>query len=305
MAAHRTTHAEWALLSKPPEDSGDYRILACSRGPSWAAQFEVLVLGTLFGTPSQWTTAGAAAENLPWISFGVARDPADGARRLSVSVGEWLPHERASWDSVGRRPVAVRYFAVGYEHVAAARGGLLDLWEAVRPLELPPPATSPGAEGVLPLRLPEDPLPRLARLIDDSVGFEWAAHTAAALLAGPVGLVAHTSPFAQQRIGTMDAVLGLLPYGYRASMTCATWAPEPRAAEPWLCYTHPGRTDGRRLVHEGAVPTPLTGTAGRHLERVRRLRERAGTLGALRALASFTRPEDRPGGAEGGPRWNR
>lgn len=52
--------AQWALLSKPPADTGDYRVLACSAGRSGFHAFERLVRDTLFGTPPQWSSSGQA-----------------------------------------------------------------------------------------------------------------------------------------------------------------------------------------------------------------------------------------------------
>lgn len=297
MAAEPVVPARWAVLSKPPADGGDYRVLACSEGPAAFAEFEHLVRDNLYGTPAQWTQLRQPGENLPWIAFGVSGDGVRAPRRVSVSVTDWQVQTGSSWDSVRRRSMATQYFSVRYDDLARHAVGLTGLWDAVRPVALPPEGTAGGVE----LRLAADPLARLAQLLDEQVDFEWAAATAAAALTVPVGLVARWSRFALTRIETMDAVLSLLPYGHRAVLTAATWAPEPLPARPWLCYTHPSPSSSRLLVHEGLSPRPPGGAARAHLARLRSLRERAGTLGVLREMAAAAQPPAAPAAGPDGP----
>lgn len=284
--------AEWALLSKPPADSGDYRVLACSEGPRRAAEFEDLVRDTLFGTPPHWTAERRqSAENLPWISFGVSGDGRRAPHRVSVSVTDRQPGSRDTRDSAGRYAFATRYFTVRYEDLARRRAGLTQLWNAVRAAELPP---QPYARRV-PLYVEPDPLPRLAELLDEEDGFGWAAATAATALTAPIALVAGSSAYAMTRIETMDQVIALLPYGYRTSVTAATWAPDPWSANPWLCYTHrPAPPSTRITVREHIAPEPADPRGRAHLARLRDLRAESGTLGCLRVLASFTAPAALP-----------
>ncbi|MEV6653625.1 hypothetical protein [Streptomyces sp. NPDC051219] len=277
--------AHWAVLSKPPADGGDYRILTCSGGPSAYEAFEDLVRETLFGTPPQWTAGGSPGEGLPWISFGAFGDGEVSTRHVSVSVTDWSGPVESYWDSSGRRTASTRYFVLPYEDLARQGIGLTGLWNAVRPVELPP------VEGERPLALgvESDPLPVVAEFVDEELGFGWAAATAAVALETPLSLVSRSSRFALTRLATIDAVAWLLPYGYRAALTASTWAPEPGARTPWLCYTH-ASAPSRIRVHEGVAPEPRSRAARAHLARVRLLRQELGTLGTLRELAADVRP---------------
>jgi hypothetical protein len=295
MDSSLTLRARWAVLSKPQADSSDYRVLVCSDGPSAVARFERVVRDTLFGTPPPWSTAGRPGETLPWISFGVcgAGAAAAGGRWVTVSVTDWNSLAESTWDSSGRRSATTRCFLVPYEDVARHGIGLVSLWNAVRPVPLPLEAkrdTSP----VL-LTAQTDHVERTALVVED-LGFHWVAATAAAALERPLALAAPGDRFALSRIGTIDAVASLLPFGYRAALTASTWAPDATAASPWICYTR--ASSPRRLaVHEGVPPEPVSASARAHLARLRLLRDELGTVRLLRALAGRTAPASFPGSA--------
>ncbi|WP_267242139.1 hypothetical protein [Streptomyces sp. PR69] len=278
--------AVWALLSKPRGDGGEYRVLACSEGPTAYGMFDALVRRTLFGTPPQWMGAGAPGEGLPWISFGAFGESDLPRRHLSISITHWSRPSESYWDSSGRRLAETRFFAVPYEELARTGLGLTGLWHAVRPVELPPD----DGESRLALPAGPDPLPDVAELLDDELGFDWAAAAAAAALERPLALVPRSSRFALTRLATIDAVAWLLPYGCRAGLTAATWAPEPGPSTPWLCYTHSDLADERVRVFESEPPEVSSRTGRAHLARLRLLRQELGTLGMLRELAADKRP---------------
>ncbi|MEU4086832.1 hypothetical protein [Streptomyces aureus] len=295
-----TLRARWAVLSKPQADSSDYRVLVCSDGPSAVSWFEHVVRDTLFGTPPPWSTAGRPGETLPWISFGAcdARPAAGGGRWVSVSVTDWNSPVQATWDSSGRRSATTRCFLVPYAEVARQRVGLVSLWNAVRPVQLPSEATEDVAPVLLEAQ--SDHLERTARTVDE-LGFGWVAATAAAALESPLALSAPGDRFALVRIGTIDAIAALLPFGYRAALTASTWAPDATAADPWICYTR-GSSPTRLPVSEGEAPTPVSAPARAHLARLRLLHGELGTLGLLRSLAERTDPASFPGAAGAPPR---
>ncbi|MFI6276597.1 hypothetical protein [Streptomyces sp. NPDC050988] len=293
MDSSLTLRARWAVLSKPQADSSDYRVLVCSDGPSATAWFERVVRDTLFGTPPPWSVTGRPGETLPWISFGVCDSAAavSGVRWVTVSVTDWNSLVEATWDSSGRRSATTRCFLVPYEHVARHRTGLVSLWNAVRPVRLPPePAGSPAS--VL-LTVETDHVERTARLVDE-LGFDWVAATAAVALEMPLALAAPGDRFALTRIGTIDAVASLLPFGYRAALTASTWAPDATATTPWICYTR-ASSPWRLQVREGVPPEPASERARAHLAQLRILRNEFGTIGLLRALAERTAPASFPG----------
>ncbi|MFF0105587.1 hypothetical protein [Streptomyces hirsutus] len=287
--------ARWAVLSKPPADSSDYRVLRCSDGPSEMAWFEHVIRATLFGTPPPWSTAGRPGEVLPWISFGVCGAGAEGtgSRWITVSVTDWNSFAEATWDSSGRRSATTRCFLVPYEDLARHGLGLVPLWNAVRPVPLPGEAEESGMPQPVLLTAQADPVERTVRRVE-AAGFDWAAATAAVALEAPLALRARGDRFALDRIGVIDAVVSLLPYGYRATLTASTWAPDATADAPWICYTK-ASSPRRRVVDEDTPPEPVSPPARAHLARLRMLREELGTDGLLRALARRTAPASFPG----------
>ncbi|MFI0963708.1 hypothetical protein ACH4S8_20180 [Streptomyces sp. NPDC021080] len=288
-----TLRARWALLSKPQADSSDYRVLVCSDGPEAVSWFERVVRDTLFGTPPPWSTAGRPGETLPWISFGAcdAGTAAGDGRWVTVSVTDWNSPAQATWDSSGRRSATTRCFLVPYAEVARHHVGLVSLWNAVRPVQLP--SETRGETAPVLIEAQTDHLERTARTVD-RLGFRWVAATAAAALESPLALTAPGDRFALVRIGTIDAIAALLPFGYRATLTASTWAPDATATDPWICYTR-GSSTRRLPVHEGDVPTPASPRARAHLARLQLLHGELGTLGLLRTLAERTAPVSFPG----------
>ncbi|MGY3200351.1 hypothetical protein [Streptomyces sp. TE5632] len=288
--------ARWAVLSKPPGDSGDYRVLRCSDGPSAVPWFERVIRATLFGTPPPWSTAGRPGEVLPWISFGVcgAAGEDTASRWITVSVTDWNSFAEATWDSSGRRSATTRCFLLPYEELARHGLGLVSLWNAVRPVPLPTEADEDPAPAPVLLTAQADHIERTTRLVEKA-GFGWTAATAAVALEAPVALRAPGDRFALDRIGVIDAVVSLLSYGHRATLTAATWAPDATEDMPWICYTK-ASSPRRRVVDEGIPPEPLSPTARTHLARLRLLQQELGTDGMLRALALRTTPAPFPGG---------
>lgn len=206
---------------------------------------------------------------------------------------DWNSFAEATWDSSGRRSATTRCFLVPYEDLARHGLGLVPLWNAVRPVPLPGEAQESGMPQPVLLTAQADPVERTVRRVE-AAGFDWAAATAAVALEAPLALRARGDRFALDRIGVIDAVVSLLPYGYRATLTASTWAPDATADAPWICYTK-ASSPRRRVVDEDTPPDPVSPPARAHLARLRMLREELGTDGLLRALARRTAPASFPG----------
>jgi hypothetical protein len=205
--------ADWAWISKRPGAREDYGVLAGS-----AAQIDAGSLAAVYvaGTPSSSLPAddpGAA----PWVTFGSHRGLA--ARPvLSVAVSDpWQDR-----DQTGRPIWPRRLFACWYDEVAAYRLSYRALWEAVAGMDLPRADSEP-----VPLALRPEPADRVVAAIG-GIGLERVAAIAAALLDGPVVLTGTGNlrlcdeAAAADRLGALDAVAALLPYGFRADMSASS-----------------------------------------------------------------------------------
>ncbi|WP_431915476.1 hypothetical protein [Nonomuraea jabiensis] len=206
----RSVLTEWAVMSKPPGATDDYRIVDCSLGQDDHMRFEQLIRLVNPGTPRG--RRDGAMDALPWVTFSAPEASGDGRRWSAVAVREWSDELDAS----DRAIMPTRYFTFPYEDGAEVGIGYRDLYEAV----LRAPSPGPSGEQV---RLE---LPRLGsvRHTAEQVGLRWCAGVAALLLEGPVVLTDAPALSPLDRLDCLDAVVAFLPYGIRASLTASTWA---------------------------------------------------------------------------------
>ncbi|MET7328900.1 hypothetical protein [Nonomuraea sp. NPDC005650] len=206
----RSVLSEWAVMSKPPGATDDYRIVDCSLGQDDHMRFEQLIRLVNPGTPRG--RRDGAMDALPWVTFSAPEASGDGRRWSAVAVREWSDELDAS----DRAIMPTRYFTFPYEDGAQAGIGYRDLYEAV----LRSPSPGPSGEQV---RL-EPPGLGGVRHTAEQVGLEWCAGVAALLLEGPVVLTDAPPLSPRDRLDCLDAVVAFLPYGIRASLTASTWA---------------------------------------------------------------------------------
>ena len=205
-------NAQWALYSKRPGDTEDYRIIANSRGPLEAAAFERQVRRFIPGTPTREAGQQDRPDALPWIWFF----PSEGERGPAIGVA-FMEFGRTQ-DYGGRRTDPTHFFHLRWAEMSAIRPTYLGLYQAVQEKK--------------PTGHPIDPIgidvaePSYVELADGiaSIGFEKVAAAAAFLLEESVALVNAGPLSPAERLRGLDAIVALLPYGLRAELTASTWA---------------------------------------------------------------------------------
>ena len=115
-----------------------------------------------------------------------------------------------------------------------------------------------AGRNVIPLALrPFDPA-ELARAIRNDFGDpELVTRTAAMLLGGPVTITGPKFPHLTERLRFFDTVTALLPYGYRAHLTAATWSDTGAGDRFRLVFADRARDEASR-VSWGTLPQPPT-----------------------------------------------
>jgi hypothetical protein len=223
--------AQWALEGKQP-DGEDYRILACSTGDLSRRHFADALgrfqLGEL--------------NTLPQVSVSYARlstQPGPGYVALAI---HWYATEDqrhadgvSQRDNQGRPTAYTSYFCVPYQRLADAAIGYLAMHEALRGVTL---KLADGPPKEVPVATPASRIPAAGDL---------AVRVAPLLLTGrPVCVLGADGTSMLERLEFIDTVMELLPYGFRARMTAATWtrasnrnhrfrlffSAAPRAGEP-------------------------------------------------------------------------
>ncbi len=194
-----TVMVEWAQRGKTASDRGD-RLLGWSDGTLGRRNFEEALTRYSPGT----------LDNLPQVTVGFL--PGDGPEQhyIAIAVHDWATGELRDAD---RRRIAVtNCFCAPYAELARAAVSYQDMLAACQRTDLPVPGRKPARVGLA------APLWRPAA--DD----ELARQVAALLLTGrPVCVLDANAESAQRRLGFIDAVMSLLPYGMRSRMSAATW----------------------------------------------------------------------------------
>ena len=200
--------AQWALEGKRP-DGEDYRILACSTGELNRANFADALSRFQLGELS----------TLPQVSVSYARHGREQAVSYLALAIHWHATEgqrHANWvaqrDNQGRLTAYTSYFCLPYRPLADAAVGYLAMYEALRAITL---TVADGPPIQVPITLPTSRAPA----VDDL-----AVRVAPLLLTGRAVCVLGADDTSMlERLGFINAVMELLPYGFRSRMTAATW----------------------------------------------------------------------------------
>jgi len=133
---------------------------------------------------------------------------------LALARHDYIESGRVgSADKLGRPVAFTEYFCLPYQPLADASAGYCDLYAALRQRRL-------AARSGPPLLVSMTASSLLASAVDPVT-----ARTAALLLTGrPVCVLGAQDIDVAERLAFIDAVMALLPYGFRARMTAATWA---------------------------------------------------------------------------------
>jgi hypothetical protein len=256
----------WACVSKEPRDSSDYRVLSCSA--DHLAKYQALERPDRPGTPT--TRASGRVESLPWVTFG---RNGDDDHQLTMSIMTWADHQDA--DS---RPVTLtRFFLLPYAQLPGAVG-YADLYRAAADVPLPPEA---GAE-LVSLTFPDAPPPARQDL-------SWAAATAAVLLESRVIITGLQDASTERRLAAVDAITRMLPRGYRADLTVASWVSFPAQRTQRLCFG-PYAAGDLTEVRFDTNPVPRSGIARRYHALLLKYLERRQEHLVIEWLAGYSTP---------------
>ncbi len=200
--------AQWALEGKQP-DGEDYRILACSTGELTRANFADALSRFQLGELS----------TLPQVSVSYARHGTQPALSYVALAIHWYATEGqrhadgvSQRDKQGRPTAYTSYFCLPYHRLADAAIGYLAMYEALHAVTL---TVVDGPSKEVPIAMPTSRTPTTDDL---------AVRVAPLLLTGqPVCVLGAEDTSMLERLEFINAVMELLPYGFRSRMTAATW----------------------------------------------------------------------------------
>ncbi len=242
--------AQWALYGKSTGASGD-RVLACSAGDLAVANFADAISRFQLG----------ALPALPQVSVSYAQPVKSGRSFLALAIHKAAGHGQLALDDAGRPVTYTNYFCLPYGPLAASGVSYQAIHEALRDLRLP---AAPGATLRVTIAVP----PWQPPVIDPL-----ALRVAALLLTGRSVCVLRAQHVpVTGRLGFIDTVMALLPYGFRAKMTAATWTRATYRDHRFRLFFSDAPRGRQRPDHvvswghpETAVITPGDGAAHEYL----------------------------------------
>jgi hypothetical protein len=241
---------QWALYGKDAGASGD-RVLACSTGDLAMLNFADAISRFQLG----------ALHRLPQVSVSYAQPVKSGSSYLALAIHKPADQGQVALDEDGRPVTYTNYFCLPYGPLAAGGVTYQAMHEALRDVRLP---AANGATLRVPIAGRPWPLPVIDPL---------ALRVAALLLTGRSVCVlrAQHVPVAG-RLGFIDTVMSLLPYGFRAKMTAATWTRATYRDHRFRLFFSDAPRGSQRRDHvvswdqpETAVITPEDGAAHEYL----------------------------------------
>ena len=204
-----SVRAQWALHGKVLDDEG-YQVIACSHGDLSRANFaDALGRFTL-----------GALDTLPQVSVSYLQpatsSPGGGYLALAIhwfaADGQRYADGVLRFDNQGRHTAFTSYFCAPYAQLAQQGITYLDMYTALSGVTLP---TKDGPPKEVTITAATQQVPAIDGL---------AMRVAPLLLTGvPVCVLGADETSMDERLRFIDAVMGLLPYGFRAKMTAATW----------------------------------------------------------------------------------
>ena len=204
-----SVRAQWALHGKVLDDEG-YQVIACSHGDLSRANFaDALGRFTL-----------GALDTLPQVSVSylqpATRSPGGGYLALAIhwfaADGQRYADGVLRFDNQGRHTAFTSYFCAPYAQLAQQGITYLNLYKAFGGVTLP---TKDGPPKEVTITAATQQVPAIDGL---------ALRVAPLLLTGvPVCVLGADETSMDERLRFIDTVMGLLPYGFRAKMTAATW----------------------------------------------------------------------------------
>lgn len=266
--------AEWALWSKRPGERDDYSVLGCSHGRYQSTQFKEIIERFTPGTPDE--PEALPRVTLSWV--GASDDI-----HLGLAIQTWTGDK----DGVGRDIAETRYFCVPYRQLGEQVVSYVGLYKALKDV-------SPLDHGsrLIGVDVPElDP----GRIAGDVTKLgEHTVRQAAALLLvprRPVCVVRAEQLGPVDRLRFLDAVISLLPYGYRTRFTASTWTNSGTRHRIRLSFARRARDEANAVIWGGSGHVPHDEqTAITYFDRLGTLLSGDLGSGTIRRLAADTEP---------------
>jgi hypothetical protein len=261
--------AGWALWGKPPGTRDDYSVLACSPEPFSRSDFGTILTRFSAGTPA---TRSGGPGSLPWVT--VSWVGVDDGLQIGIAIAKATDQV----DGVGRPINQTSYFCVPYNDLAGSQVSYLSLYEAVRDLSLP------AGDGMIPLTLPPLDVREAAGSVEE-FGENTVVTAAALLLSGPVTIVQAEGSTLAERLRFLDAVACLLPYGFRAKFSAASWSDSSARHRIRLAFATRPREDAVSVAwrEPGVIPVGHD-VARNYLQHFRQLRGEGGIPGKVYSM---------------------
>ena len=195
--------ADWAWMSKRP-GSIEYGVVAAS------ADVDGYIRRYVTGAPNSSFPPDSPG-GVPWVTFGPFTNTAEPL--FSITVLD----QQDERDHAGRQIFPSRFFLLRYRDIAVAGASYQRLWETIGKVKLPANDQQP-----LVLSIQSQPVDELATAVEQ-YGIERVSIIAALLLDGePIVLTDSATLPRDERLAVLDAVLALLPFGFRAGLSAST-----------------------------------------------------------------------------------
>ena len=231
-----TLLAEWALWGKDERNTG-YHVMRCSNGDLTGKDFAEII--TRYGS--------GVKPSLPQYTVCWIPGPQGQPEFLAVAIHEviepGMPSTGNRKRNVGGRVVEyVRMFCFRYADVAEFGSSYTDLVAAVADIPL-----LEGQTQLIPVELPSGPEPAPPSGAERQLAEEVALRL---MTGSPVCILDGGALLAAQRLGFIDHVLSLLPFGLRATLSASTSAsPTMQDLKLRLYFSSAPREDGGRTSH--------------------------------------------------------
>ncbi len=291
--------AQWALYGKALSPAED-RVLACSTGDLAMVNFKDAITRFQLGT----------LHSLPQVSVSYAQTATPNRNYLALAIHKPADRGQVTLDEDGRPITYTNYFCLPYAPLADAGITYLAMHDAVRSLRLPTADGPPMRVSVTGQSLPPPAVDLLAMRV------------AALLLTGRSVCVLQAQHVPLDgRLGFIDSVMTLLPFGFRAKMTAATWTRATYRDHRFRLFFSDAPRAGHRRDYvvswghpETAVITPADGAAHEYLSwleatmirpvaRLTQLNDACGfgDVAVKNAIKVVTQPAAEPAGPFSGP----